>query len=273
MKAYDFIKNLFTSDDVILKENVIDLLNSVSVSFETINNAVIRLKEDDKNIDNVFAVGGINGTTTRDSLNKIGDLCIKINSAKSIVMESMDGEFRFVKDGASAKQLGVIALAGDLATTMDVLRNLVLLSLYKLTGDDLYYATKASGMLSFITNNSHRVSNLLKNDPRKTAKKIATLSSNPISEGHKGADAKFIGDVTARFDGNPLYTIGKWWVGRQHERNERRKVEAKLISLKVMDLKSQQNGEDTSEAVKRQIEYLERRLSVLDKEIQDYEES
>ena len=273
MKAYDFIKNLFTSDDVILKENVIGLLNSVTVSFETINNAVIRLKEDDKDIENVFSMGGISGKNARDSLNKIGDLSIRVNTAKSIIMESLGEDFRFVKDGASAKQLGVIALAGDLATTMDVLRNLVLLSLYKLTGDDLYYATKASDMVSFIVNNSHRVSNLIKNDPRQTAKKIASLSSNPISEGHKGADAKFMGNVTARFDGNPLYSIGKWWVGRQHERNERRKVEAKLIALKVMDLKTQQNGEETSPAIKQQIEYLERRLTILDKEIQDYEES
>ena len=76
---------------------------------------------------------------------------------------------------------------------------------------------------------------------------------------------------TDGFVNNPIYHFRMWLADRDVAKYESLKEKKKLIELKVLELKTKQDGEDNPK-LSKQIEYYENKLSSMEYEIKEFEE-
>ena len=76
---------------------------------------------------------------------------------------------------------------------------------------------------------------------------------------------------TKGFINNPIYHIRMWLTDRDVDKYESLKEKRKLIELKLLELKTRQDGENNSK-LSKQIEYYENKLSSLEYSIKEFEE-
>lgn len=85
------------------------------------------------------------------------------------------------------------------------------------------------------------------------------------------SSGKFLKLPASGFNGNPIYHISMWLVDKEIERYELLKDKKKLIELKLLELKLQEQNESNPK-LKTQIEYYEEKISKLEYNIKEIED-
>ena len=104
--------------------------------------------------------------------------------------------------------------------------------------------------------------------------KSNTTHSKSSKHHHKDTRVKIKSEnigLATNFIGNPIYHLRLFLVDLSLMRLENLKEKRNLLELKLLELKSAQNGQDTSK-LKKQIEFYEEKLNKLDLKIQKYME-
>ena len=105
-------------------------------------------------------------------------------------------------------------------------------------------------------------------------KEIGNLSDAPAMSEKKDLTRNDLRFTLPRnnFVGNPIYHFRRWWLRIELERNDARKYEAKIMALKILELKTKSRGENVPLNITEQIEYYEGKLASLEKKIAEFEE-
>ena len=183
-----------------------------------------------------------------------------------------DSEFdRLVKAGASEKQLLTIKIMTDLSNMVALIKDILILSVYLILEDELYYKTKSIDIVEAIKDRKELFKYFNKNSVSKMISYIDKVSDEPGEVGSPTLNRSPNAALKTKFTGNIIYHIGTLWGSYRHEVYEANVQQAILTSLKIRKLRSKINDGDSS-SLNKQIEYHEDKLKKLEQAIKEYEE-
>ncbi len=176
----------------------------------------------------------------------------------------------------TSKQSGILGLANVLLSSALFLEDFFVFLTYKIGDDKLYYKVKEKEVMKGIEafsklykfyrgNVKKRILDLHDLSDTEVGDSVATFRANA-----SGYDKEFNFPID-NFTSSPIYFVRKWWVDLMVTRNEAMVDKKQLMELKLLELKSRANGEQSIN-LQEQIEYYEKKITKYEASIKDFEE-
>lgn len=164
----------------------------------------------------------------------------------------------------TAKSAGILGTVSNFTTMTMFLIDLNLYLLYRTKNEDMYYVKKTNSIKNLIPifgdmykKYRNNISNVMKETKNLSDTEIGDVSTFTMSASKR--DKQFNLPIN-NFIGNPIYYFRMWMVELDLKQYEYLKDKKKLIELKLLDMKMQDNGEP-SPKIQKQIEYYEDKLA------------
>lgn len=276
VKKEDVINNL---DNVLtgLNDDVIPMLDVM------IKNSDLKVISESPILKSIIRGSGLNAKNNHDLLVKIKVVIANIvksgKNLEKITSESLESVITDKTIGV--KTAAILKVVSDLSTLASYIMDFNYLVLIEGKDSETDFPKIK---VTQIKENVYAFSGILKaysNNFNKIINDIDKLPSNNmyIDEGKvsmlEKIVAKFSKNIklpnTQGFVNNPIYHFRLWLADRDVAKYEALKDKKKLIELKLLELKSRENGEENSK-LRKQIEYYEGKLASTEYDIKQFDE-